>query len=1050
MDYSRFNKPFCEYKTTVCTLLLLFAMLSFQVAQAQFGITGAIALNRGQRATNNAEKKVTITLMSRGARLMMVSNNGSFIGAKWEAYQPSKTSWRLAGEDGIKTVYAQFQDANGNISETVSADIQLDRMPPQNVGVIINDGREYTNRKDRLVRLRLEADEAFQMRISNRYDFLGSPWISYRKKMPTWRLTPRTAAKTVYVQFKDRAGNVSEVATSKIILDFIPPTQCALNIENGAIYTKSKLVSIKMKAQGASEMIFKAGSGWEPYKETITWELSGGDGEKEVAAKFRDPAFNSSIVVKDRIILDTQPPQNLQMIINNGDKYVADPTNLNIQVFATGASEMIVSNDENFAEEQWRPFSRHINSWAVSRDNGKKTIYLKFRDRAVNESEVVSSNILLDDNPPKAGKVKVIAEGIKYDELRKSHVINNKNHIVDLEIEAESADYMMISNSNSFYGSEWARFKKINKNWELEGENDGERFIYMKFRDKAGNVSDAVSTKVIVDTQPPVDVKVFVKSGTAEYENIYATDSAKIVELRLFARGARFMAISNTNDFSNSSWIPYEEVKKWGLSGEDGEKTVYVKYKDFIGNESESVSDGIILDRKAPTNGSIILNKGADATNNLNGIVLASIKAVDAVKMQVSNTADYNSARWLGYSELNFDWPLAGSDGMKTVYVRFKDRAGNISETYLDSIRLDRQPPIKGTVEIDGGARITNNSNKKVKLLLHAEGVKEMRISNNYRFDDSQWEAYSEIKEWALSGPDGLKTVFVQFRDELGNISRVAQDRIGIDRQAPMGGSLTLARGKKFTTNIDKEIEINMRVQEATEMMISNNADFSGVEWKPFNQYIQRWTLDGDDGEKTVYVKFKDQAGNETEPISQSITLDRQQPINGSLVINEGAAYTNDPSLSVKIAIKVEGATEMIIAHDKFFRPPAKWVPYKEGVRNWNLKGGQGMRSVALKFRDEAGNESIPSITQILVDTEAPVPRGLSINNKKNSTDNPKFMMISEDTRFNGAVWEEFSEKKSWRLSAGPGSKRLFIKFKDASENTSTHIYTDIILLGEE
>jgi hypothetical protein len=176
MDYSGFNKPFFDYKTKVSSLLLLFVMLLFQTAQAQFGITGAITLNRGQRATNNAEKKVVITLMSRGARMMMVSNNGSFIGAKWESYQPSKP-WRLAGDDGIKTVYAQFQDANGNISETASADIELDRVPPQNISVVINDGREYTNRKDRLVRRELDADEAFQMRVSNRYDFLGAPWM---------------------------------------------------------------------------------------------------------------------------------------------------------------------------------------------------------------------------------------------------------------------------------------------------------------------------------------------------------------------------------------------------------------------------------------------------------------------------------------------------------------------------------------------------------------------------------------------------------------------------------------------------------------------------------------------------------------------------------------------------------------------------------------------------------------------------------------------------------------------------------------------------------
>ena len=61
---------------------------------------------------------------------MMVSNNGSFIGAKWQPYSTTIPRWRLAGEDGRKTVYAQFKDVYGNISEIASADIELDRIPP--------------------------------------------------------------------------------------------------------------------------------------------------------------------------------------------------------------------------------------------------------------------------------------------------------------------------------------------------------------------------------------------------------------------------------------------------------------------------------------------------------------------------------------------------------------------------------------------------------------------------------------------------------------------------------------------------------------------------------------------------------------------------------------------------------------------------------------------------------------------------------------------------------------------------------------------------------
>ena len=49
----------------------------------------------------------------------------------------------------------------------------------------------------------------------------------------------------------------------------------------------------------------------------------------------------------------------------------------------------------------------------------------------------------------------------------------------------------------------------------------------------------------------------------------------------------------------------------------------------------------------------------------------------------------------------------------------------------------------------------------------------------------------------------------------------------------------------------------------------------------------------------------------------------------------------------------------MMIAHDNFFRAPAKWIPYQKEA-TWVLRGGQGKKSVAVKFRDEAGNESRP------------------------------------------------------------------------------------------
>lgn len=1046
-------------KITACYVMFLL-MLAVPFQGFSQGITGALTINRGARTTNSQDKKVFLVIAARGAKYMILSNNGSFIGAKWEAYSTSKPHWKLAGDDGRKTVYAQFKDVRGNLSEVVSADITLDRIAPENPSIIINSGRKYTNRKDRLVRLELSADDANMMRVSNRIDFLGSAWIRYRKRISAWRLTARTGSKTVYVQYKDLAGNASTVETSSIILDYIPPTQCKVEIEGGAIYTNSRLVNLEISAKDASELIIKGGDGWVPYKANMTWELPEGDGEKEVALKFRDPVGNQSVIVRDRIILDTQAPQNGMLVINEQDRFSREADNLHLKIFATGASEMLVSNNQNFTEARWRPFSTAITSWEVEQSDGEKTVFIKFRDKAGNESDVISDEITLDRTAPDKGTITIDAPSVVYDSAARVKVINNTARVVNLKIESNGADYMMLSNSNAFYGATWSRYKKLVENWELEGDNDGERVVFIKFRDKAGNTTLPISDKVIVDTQAPVDCKISLKSGDPALQNAYCIEPEGNLDLHLFARGAYQMQISNRADFNNAEWIKYQTNILWQLEGEDGIKKVYVKYRDYVGNLSEASSDSIVLDRKAPTNTSILLNKGAEATNNYDKVVLAKVKAKDAVKMQISNVADFKGARWLGYSELNFDWPLAGNDGNKVVYARFQDEAGNITEAIMDSIILDRKPPIAGSVVIDGGSRITNNNNKKVQLKIHADDVAEMRISNNYFFHHSEWETYSESKDWLLVGPDGLKTVFVQFRDELGNVSRIAQDKIGIDRKAPEGGSLTINKGAAFCTNIDKKVQLRLSVRDATEMMISNDQYFKDGTWQKYVTFVEKWTLEGDDGSKTVYVKFKDRAGNETEPVSANIVLDRQEPVGESVVVDGGADYTNDPLQKVTLELKAEGAKEMMIAHDKFFRSPAKWLPYTTS-KAWTLRGKDGKKEVWVKFRDEAGNESSPAIAKIRLDTEPPIPRGFTINSKQNSTSDravtltikasgAKMMMISDNGKFDGASWEEYSPSKVFTLTGGFGLKRLFIKYKDDAENVSSHVFADIVLLGEE
>jgi len=75
--------------------------------------------------------------------------------------------------------------------------------------------------------------------------------------------------------------------------------------------------------------------------------------------------------------------------------------------------------------------------------------------------------------------------------------------------------------------------------------------------------------------------------------------NSNIVDLKIIADNAEYMAISNTPDFKNVSWEPYSSTKQWTLLPGEGERTVYIKFKSSNGGVSSVVSKSVLL--KAPT-----------------------------------------------------------------------------------------------------------------------------------------------------------------------------------------------------------------------------------------------------------------------------------------------------------------------------------------------------------------------------------------------------------------------------------------------------------------
>ncbi len=82
----------------------------------------SVSINAG--AATSTTLTATLTLAATDATQMIISNDAGFTGAPWETYATSKT-WTLTTGDGVKTVYAKFRDAAGNMSTAVSDTITV-------------------------------------------------------------------------------------------------------------------------------------------------------------------------------------------------------------------------------------------------------------------------------------------------------------------------------------------------------------------------------------------------------------------------------------------------------------------------------------------------------------------------------------------------------------------------------------------------------------------------------------------------------------------------------------------------------------------------------------------------------------------------------------------------------------------------------------------------------------------------------------------------------------------------------------------------------------
>ncbi|MDP3730854.1 MAG: glucoamylase family protein, partial [Candidatus Omnitrophota bacterium] len=409
-----------------------------------------------------------------------------------------------------------------------------------------------------------------------------------------------------------------------------------------------------------------------------------------------------------------------------------------------------------------------------------------------------------------------------------------------------------------------------------------------------------------------------------------------------------------------------------------GAKKTYLYVKDDSNVIANWIQKGTwsITDNTSPV-GTIIINSGNQYTSSIAATL--TLSATDSggtvSQMRFSN----NNSTWSvaeTYAATK-NWTLTTGAGTKTVYVKFRDAAGNWSGVYSDTIILDTGLPT-GSIKVNNNASYTNSISVTLNLSgqdnVGGSGLSQMKFSNN----NSTWsipEAYAATKSWTLTSGNGTKYVYVKFKDAAGNWSSAYSDSIILDTVAPTG-SIRINNGAATATSLSVTLNLSATDSRSgvSQMQFSND----NITWSTSEAYstTKSWTLTSGNGTKTVRVKFKDAAGNWSIAYSDTITLSIADttPPTGSILINGGAADTNNQTVTLTLSATDTGSGMGTGAQMQFSNNNSTWSTPEAyaATKSWTLLIGDGTKTVYVKYKDAAGNWSGSCSDTIVLDTVPP------------------------------------------------------------------------------
>jgi hypothetical protein len=656
------------------------------------------------------------------------------------------------------------------------------------------------------------------------------------------------------------------------------------------------------------------------------WYTDGlSEGRYQVTARLFDPSskresINSSLTIQ----LDATPPVPVSASIDSAAKLVTTRS-VTLTLSAKEATWVFISGDLSPTDTvmKWIPYIQTIPITLFPGD-GMKVVRIKFMDDASNESDEIELKVQLDEMPPAIESVSSYdvddptdSDGFYRPGQKIMVVVRTKDKEKGLTGTIRISGVGYNTGEQAIKDEGDGRYSYL---WQSGGAPDGEYTVFVTLTDTLGRSTTNSDYRITLNSKGPANPKVVIL-------NVGQFVTSRDLMLALQAEGATEMFVSGdvADDANTFQWIPYREKLLVTLTEGDGLKRITVRYKDATNSESQAATS-VTLETTPPSLlgfGTLAVKEDGSATMTL--FFSEEISSVNppTFSLSLESLTDPNKIASIGGPDVK-----VSADGNR-VYVE-------LPSSFVDELRE--------TGAISGRSMILN-------LTLAPDSVRDRAGNGN---------SQTRVERFKLD----LVNPSVLSKVELSS-SFVSPNGDGVNDT--LSFSYTLAESGKVVMRVLDEKGETLFESESPSRLVGVRYDGS---WD-----LKIGGVPLDDGVYSLILLLdKDGEPKQIVPKPFQFTVDTVPPRISSILPTDGSRIPGSVSVSV------EGEDEngiakafLLIDFDPQSRIELKLDKNGRFVTSSPLSLASGRRSLEIHMVDQAGNESVSSVTYNITTSTKPI-----------------------------------------------------------------------------